>query len=34
MAKAAISISFLRTRDLTPQDRLFLFSDYDKDLGT
>lgn len=34
MAKAAISISFLRTGDLTPQDRLFLFSDYDKDPGT
>lgn len=34
MAKAAISISFLRTRDLTSQDRLFLFSEYDKDPGT
>lgn len=31
VAKAAISISFLCTKDLTSQDRLFLFSQYDKD---
>lgn len=33
-AKAAISISFLGTRDLRALDRLLSFSEYDKASGT